>query len=106
MKRHIFLRTAVIILTLLFIGSLSYAADMKAKATEQVKAAAKAELVDINSATDQQLKSLPGVSDGYAKKIIDNRPYKKKDQLVTKNVVPKGTYDKIKDLIIAKQPKK
>jgi competence protein ComEA len=106
MKRHILLRAAVIIVTLFFIGSLSYAADMKAKATEQVKAAAKAELIDINTATDQQLKSLPGVSDGYAKKIIENRPYKKKDQLVSKKIIPKGTYDKIKDLIIAKQPKK
>jgi competence protein ComEA len=106
MKKHFLLRTMVIMIAFLLIGSLSFAADMKGMATEKVKTAAKAELIDINTATDQQLKSLPGVGDAYVKKIIDGRPYKKKDQLVSKNIVPKGTYDKIKDLIVAKQPKK
>ena len=106
MKKHFLLRISTVFFVILFAAGLSYAADMKAKAVDQLKTAAKTELIDINSATDQQLKSLPGVSDVYSKKIIDNRPYKKKDQLVSKNVIPKGTYDKIKDLIIAKQPKK
>lgn len=106
MKRHFLLRTMVIVIAFLLIGGLSFAADMKGMATEKIKTAAKAELIDINTASDQQLKSLPGISDVYTKKIIDNRPYKKKDQLVSKNIIPKGTYDKIKDLIIAKQPKK
>jgi competence protein ComEA len=64
--------------------------------------AAKKERLDINSATEFQLQALPGISEVYAKKIVENRPYKTKDELVEKKVVSKTTYDKIKDQIVAR----
>jgi competence protein ComEA len=67
--------------------------------------ASPAPLIDINSATAAQLKTLPGIGDAYSAKIIANRPYAKKDQLVSKGVLPQGVYNRIKDKIVARQPK-
>ena len=64
-----------------------------------------ADLVDVNSATAPQPKALPGVGDGDSAKIIQGRPYSDKSQLLSKKVVAEATYDKIKDHIVARQPK-
>ena len=81
------------------------AASAKADAAkaDAAKADAAAGLIDINSADAATLKSIPGIGDAYSAKIIANRPYKGKDEIVKKAGVPQGVYDKIKDKIIAKQ---
>jgi competence protein ComEA len=68
-------------------------------------AAPKAAMVDINSATAAELKTLPGVTEGDATKIIQGRPYHDKAQLVSKKVVSEPTYERIKDHVVAKQAK-
>ena len=74
------------------------------KPTEAKPAVEKVKLVDINTALEADLVALPGVGDKYAKKIIEGRPYAKKDQLKSRKILPSGTYAKVQKLIIADQP--
>jgi DNA uptake protein ComE-like DNA-binding protein len=88
------------------VGASANAGLLAAQQAKTPTAPAKpAELLDINSATKEQLDALPGIGKAYSQKIIDGRPYKAKTDLVHKKIIPQATYDKIKDLIIAKQPK-
>jgi DNA uptake protein ComE-like DNA-binding protein len=73
-----------------------------AKPEQKAPPAAKKQPLDINSASADDLKALKAIGEADAKKIVENRPYKTKDELVEKKVVPKATYDKIKDQIVAK----
>jgi len=126
-------KTALITITLLMSASLSWAADTKAPQTAaskaaapkaaastpapgkdnakskieaKRKAAAKIKLVDINSAKKEELKTLPGISDAQADKIIAGRPYATKAHLVTHKVIDTGAYEGVRGLVIAKQPNK
>ena len=74
----------------------------KSSSMASEKKAAKASLVDINSATKDELTALPGIGDAYSQKIIDGRPYSNKAQLLSKKILPKATYDGVKAQIVAK----
>ena len=90
-------------------GAIAQAPKADAKKAEAPKAdakkaeAPKAEPMDINSASEKELATLKGIGDVRAKAIVKHRPYKGKDDLVHKKVIPQSVYDDIKDQIIAKQ---
>ena len=100
-RARLWLPLAMVLAVLVAIAPPAAAQAAKKPAT----AAAATAVIDINSASKAELMTLPGIGDAYSQKIVDNRPYARKDQLVSKNIVPQATYDKIKDRIVAKQKK-
>jgi competence protein ComEA len=107
-KLWLLLFTAALAITL---SSASFAAQSSSTSSKtQTSATAKSktsapagEKLDINSATKEQLQALPGIGEAYSQKIIDNRPYHSKRDLLTKKIIPQATYDKIQGQIIAHQ---
>jgi len=97
------LLSAIIFSALVAASPTLFAADA-AKPTDAAKTTP-AEKLDINSASEKELSALPGIGEARAKAIVKGRPYKGKDELASKKVLPQAVYDKIKDNIIAKQAK-
>jgi competence protein ComEA len=103
MTKRFMTRILVALFALSLISGMAMAQSAKKPAASSTAAAASADLLDINSATKDQLDALPGIGAAYSQKIIDGRPYAKKTDLVNKKIIPQATYNKIKDKIIAKQ---
>lgn len=101
MKRTIILTCALALAT-----TPVFAVDKRIPAAAKSSPQCIVKLLDINNATEDQIKALPGIDEAYCKKIITGRPYSSIDQLRTKNIIPEDTYEKIKDRIVIKQVEK
>ena len=84
-------------------SSSAKTAPAPAQSGKSATKAPASKLIDINSATVEQLKMLPGINDGLAQKIVEGRPYRAKTDLVRKNIIPQAAYNKIAGLVIARQ---
>lgn len=104
MNRKFTMLAVVLALTFAIAAPSSGAPGAKgATATKHAATQHQQDLIDINSATADQLKAIPGIGDVYSQKIIAGRPYKGKDELVQKKILPQAVYNKVKNRIIAKQ---
>ena len=103
-----FLRTLALLgfAAALAIAPAAYAQNKQTAPAQKDAKAAQAALIDINTATAEQLQTLDGIAEARSAAIIKNRPYTNKAQIVSKAGIPQAVYDAIKDKIVAKQPGK
>ena len=92
-----------VFLLLAVVGAASFTPLSSSLVIAATEKAGQADLLDLNTATADQLKALPGIGDAYSEKIIKGRPYQRKDELVQKKILPRVTYENIKYKIVAKQ---
>lgn len=109
-RRFSWLIVTVVGVTLLFGLGMRHSGTAFSQSTARQASApapgqSQSNLVDINTATLDQLKALPGIGVAYAQKIVDGRPYSKKTDLVHRKIIPQATYQKISSMIIAKHAK-
>jgi competence protein ComEA len=105
-RRFIYAAVLFVLCLGVSVGQTTSKKSGAAKATAAQSAdSGKADLLDINTATKDQLATLPGIGAVYSQKIIDGRPYRAKTDLVRKNILPQSAYNKIAGMIVARQPK-
>jgi DNA uptake protein ComE-like DNA-binding protein len=103
MRKNLMARILIALFALSLTSGMAFAQTATKKTDKADTMAPAGDLLDINSATKEQLEALPGIGDKYSQKIIDGRPYAKKTDLTRKKIIPAATYAKIKDKVIAKQ---
>jgi len=117
MKKLVLLLFAIVVATALSVAQTTPSTEKSGSATTDnststttttktvhhasKSSAASSEKLDINAATKEQLEALPGIGEKYSQKIIDGRPYRAKNELVSKKIIPRSVYEKIKADIVA-----
>ena len=116
MKKLVLLLFALVVATALSVAQTTPSTDKSGSATSDTStttttsktvhhakhsSATSTEKLDINTATKEQLEALPGIGEKYSQKIIDGRPYRAKNDLVSKKIIPRAVYEKIKADIVA-----